>query len=107
MSGARVTVVSVPHRVGSVDWGIAVADAVIKNVRKDRNGDIAHVGVKGQWDWTVAQVLSSIESRTNTFYVNCPQRADVFVAQTPAGRKFLKTTADTTTKNNLDNLPPL
>lgn len=84
-----------------------VADAEIKNVRKDRNGDITQVGVWGQWDWTVAQVVASIESHTNTFYVNCPQRADVYVAQTSTGRKFLKTTADTTTKNNLDNLPPL
>ncbi|WP_396169047.1 DUF3892 domain-containing protein [Corynebacterium sp.] len=48
-----------------------------------------------------------MESRINTFYANCPQRADVYVAQTSAGRKFLKTTAGTTTKNNLDSLPPL
>lgn len=99
--------VSVLHWVGSVNWGRAVADAVIRNVRKDRDDDITNAGVKGQWDWTVTQIVSSIESRTNTFYVNCPQRADVFVAQTPAGRKLIKTTADTTTKNNLDNLPPL
>jgi hypothetical protein len=84
-----------------------VADAEIKNVRKDRNGDITNVGVRGLWEWPVAQVVASIESRTNTFYVSCPQRADIYVAQTSAGRKFLKTTADTTTKNNLDSLPPL
>jgi hypothetical protein len=84
-----------------------VADSVIRNVRKNAEGDITDVGVKGSWEWTVAQVVSSIESRSNTFYVNCPQRADVFVAQTPRGHKFLKTTADTTIKNNLDNLPPL
>lgn len=84
-----------------------MADAEIKNVRKDRNGDITDVGVMGRWEWPVAHVISSIEALTNTFYVNCPQRADVYVAQTPAGRKFLKTTADTTTKNNLDSLPPL
>lgn len=80
-------------------------DAQIKNVRKDRDWDITHVGVKNSWDWTVAQVVASIEARSNTFYMNCPQRADVFVAKTAAGRKFLKTTADTTTKNNLDKLP--
>lgn len=84
-----------------------MADAQIKNVRKDRDGDITHVGVKGKWEWTVAQVIASIENGTNTFFVNCPQRANVFVDKTPAGKKFLKTTADTTTKNNLDNLPPL
>lgn len=86
---------------------MAMADAIIKNVRKDDDGDVTDVGVKDKWEWTVAQVVSSIEAGTNTFYVNCPQRADVYVEQTPAGKKFLKTTADTTTKNNLDNLPRL
>lgn len=84
-----------------------MADSQISNVRKDRQGDITDVGVKGRWAWPVAQVVASIESRSNTFYVMCPQRAEVVVAKTPAGRKYLKTTADTTTRNNLDNLPPL
>jgi hypothetical protein len=87
--------------------GVVVADAEIKNVRKDQSGDITHVGVRGLWDWSVQQVVASIESGTNTFYVSCPQRADVYVSKTAAGRKFLKTTADTTTNNNLDNLQPL
>lgn len=64
------------------------------------------MGVSGDWKWTVAQVVTSIESGTNTFYVMCPQRADVVVRSTAGGHTFLKTTADTTTKNNLDNLPP-
>ncbi|MBD8139866.1 DUF3892 domain-containing protein [Frigoribacterium sp. CFBP 13605] len=83
-----------------------MADSEIKNVTKDKDGDITHVGVKGRWAWPVSDAVSSIESRTNTFYVLCPQRAEVFVAQA-GGRKFLKTTADTSLKNNLDNLPPL
>jgi hypothetical protein len=87
--------------------GTSVADSAIKNVRKDRDGDITNAGVTGVWDWTVTQIVSSIESGSNTFFVNCPQRADVYVAQTPAGLKFLKTRADTATTNNLDNLPPL
>jgi len=82
-----------------------MSDARIKNVEKDRDGDITHVGVSGDWKWTVAQVVTSIESGTNTLYVMCSQRADVIVSSTHGGRKFLKTTADTTTKNNLDNLP--
>ena len=84
-----------------------MADSGIKNVRKNSDGDIIDVGVKGSWDWTVARVVASIESGDNTFFVNCPQRANVFVESTSAGYKFLKTTADTTLKNNLDNLPPL
>ncbi|MFJ2543039.1 DUF3892 domain-containing protein [Microbacterium sp. NPDC087589] len=84
-----------------------MADSEIRNVRKDDDGDITDVGVKGQWDWPVANVIASIEGKTNTFFVKCPQRADVFVEKTAHGKKFLKTTADTTTKNNLDKLPPL
>ena len=84
-----------------------MADSEIKNVRKDADGDITDVGVKGRWDWSVAAVVASIETLTNTFYVRCPGRAEVVVAKTPAGRKFLKTTADTSLRNNLDNLPPL
>lgn len=84
-----------------------MADVVITNVRKNSDGDITDVGVKGQWERTVPWVVASIEAGTNTFFVRVPQRADVYVAQTAAGYKFLKTTADTTTKNNLDNLPPL
>ncbi|MET3452213.1 DUF3892 domain-containing protein [Curtobacterium sp. 1544] len=83
-----------------------MADSVIKNVEKDRNGDLTYVGVSGTWKWTVAQVVSSIESGTNRFYVMCPQRADAVVRSTAGGRRFLKTTADTTTRNNLDSLPP-
>lgn len=86
---------------------MAMTDVVIKNVRKNDDGDITDVGVKGRWERTVPWVVSSIEAGTNTFFVNCPRRADVYVAQTSAGHKFLKTTADTTTKNNLDSLPPL
>lgn len=107
MSDATATVV-LPSQVARAERSEkVVADAEIKNVRKDLSGDITHVGVRGRWEWSVAEVVASIESRTNTFYVNCPQRADVYVAPTSAGRKFLKTTADTTTKNNLDNMPPL
>ncbi|MCS6574315.1 DUF3892 domain-containing protein [Curtobacterium poinsettiae] len=105
-----------------------MSDAQIKNVGKDRDGDITHVGVSGDWDithvgvsgdwdithvgvsgdwkWTIAEIVASLESRSNTFYVMCSQQADVIVSSTPGGRKFLKTTADTTTKSNLDNLPP-
>ncbi|TDL45279.1 DUF3892 domain-containing protein [Microbacterium oleivorans] len=102
LAGSESATVTHPSNLRSI-----VADSVIKNVRKNREGDITHVGVKGLWEWTVAATVASIEARSNTFFVECPQRADVYIASTPAGKKFLKTTADTTTKNNLDNLPPL
>lgn len=49
--------------------------------------------------------MSRPDKLSTVSYVNCPQRANVYVAQTPAGKKFLKTTADTTTMNSLDNFP--
>jgi hypothetical protein len=66
-----------------------MADSVIQNVRKNSDGDILDVGVKGRWDWTVAEVVASIETGSNTFFVNCPQRADVVVSKTAAGHQFL------------------
>ena len=47
-------------------------DAPIKNVEKDRDGDITHVGASGRWKRTVSKVVASIESGTNTFNVMCP-----------------------------------
>lgn len=79
----------------------------IKNVAKDSHDNITHVGERYRWDLTLADAVRSIEIGKYGFYVNCPQRAEVYVATTPYGRKFLKTTSDTTTRNNLDNLPPL
>lgn len=67
-----------------------MSDAQIKNVEKDRDGDITHVGVSGDWKWTVAQVVTSIESGTNTFYVMCPQRANVVVRSTAGGHASLR-----------------
>ncbi len=107
MSEASATLDPPSQRARTERLEIVVADAEIENVRKDWSGDITHVGVAGRWDWPVAPVVASMEPRSNTFYVNCPQRADVYVAQTSAGRKFLRMTADTTTKNNLDHLPRL
>lgn len=51
----------------------SMSDAQIKNVEKDPDG------VSGRWKWTVSETVASIESRSTTFYVMCPQRADVVV----------------------------
>lgn len=83
-----------------------MSDCQVTHTRKNSNDVITHIGVKGRWEQAEAVAIRDIESGTNTYFVNVPQRADVYVAQ-GTYRKYLKTTADTTTKNNLDSLPPL
>lgn len=78
----------------------------VTHVRKDRQGNITHLGVKGSWDLDLDAMIRRIETGTNSFFVMCPQMASIVVVR-GAYRKYLKTTADTTTKNNLDGLPPL
>lgn len=76
-------------------------------VRKDGDGDITHLrGVR--WEETAARVMSDIDAGRYRYIVRVgTQLADVFVAPaTPHWKRHLRTTADTTTRNNLDALPP-
>lgn len=65
---------------------------------------ITHLG-GSTWRWTRAQVIESIEARTNTFYtfVN-GKRADVAVVNGASG-KYLRTVADGSYTDNLLWLP--
>jgi len=83
-----------------------MADCQVTNVRKDRVGAITHIGVRDSWELSEAEAIRHIEAGLNTFFVMCPIRADVIVKWSGA-RKYLATTADSTTHNNLDSLPPL
>ncbi|MBO0920369.1 DUF3892 domain-containing protein [Cellulomonas sp. zg-ZUI222] len=83
-----------------------MSDYRVTHVRKDWQGNITDLGVKDSWELSRDVMIKHIEDGANSFYVLCPQRANIRVAQ-GTYRKFLKTTADSSTKNNLDNLPPL
>lgn len=78
-----------------------------KNPRDDRHHSITHVGGYGtdRWKITKEEAIGMIERREWSFYtlVN-NHRADVIVA-THLGRKYLKTTADRDTPDNLLSLP--
>jgi len=77
----------------------------ITGVTKDRQGDIT--GLCGlTWSDTIEGVIRDIERGTYQYYVQVgEQRADVYVAPATAyAKKHLRTTADTTTRNNLDYL---
>ncbi|ALX65672.1 DUF3892 domain-containing protein [Microbacterium sp. XT11] len=76
-------------------------------VRKDDDGDITRL--KGvSWEDSIEGVISDIENGRYKYYVDVDGReADVYVVPaTPYRKKHLRTTADTTTRNNLDELPP-
>lgn len=79
----------------------------ITHVRKDKDGDITDLKGSG-WTDTIAGVISDIERGSYNYFVNVSGQAAsvVVVPATSYRKKHLKTTADTTTRNNLDYLPP-
>jgi hypothetical protein len=79
----------------------------ITAVRKDRDGDIIALQGAG-WTDTLEGVIRDIETGKYSYYVKVGlQEASVYVVPATVYRKkHLKTTADTTTRNNLDELPP-
>jgi hypothetical protein len=78
-----------------------------KNPREDRYQSITHVGgfTDRQWKITKEDAIDKIERGEWTFYtlVN-GHRRDVIVANRN-GRKYLRTTADSDTPDNLLSLP--
>lgn len=78
----------------------------ITGVTKDRSDEI--IGLCGSgWKDTVEGVIADILANRYQYWVNVNgYSADVYVVPaTSQHRAYLKTTADTTTVNNLDNLP--
>jgi hypothetical protein len=86
-----------------------MADVQITCITKSQtNGThehITHVGnPSAPWKWTTAQVVESIDAKTNTFFVKdarTGKRADVAVIR-PSGRAaYLRTHADGEWNDNL------
>ena len=81
-----------------------MADVQVRCINKIPRNDpyegITHLGGEG-WKWTRADVITSIENKTNTFYtlVN-GKRANVGVVNGPNG-KYVRTHADNTYNDNL------
>ncbi len=81
-----------------------MADRRVKQTRKDPDRDIT--ALCGDWGrrWK-ADAIRDIETRTHTYYVReGGQRADVHVVNGPTG-KHLRADPDSSSANNLDNLP--
>ena len=76
-----------------------------KSDRTSRHERIRNIGGLG-WQHTQQNAIVWIEAGINDYYTTAPgYRAKVIVAKTPEGHKYLKTDADTTTKDNLLSLP--
>ncbi len=91
-----------------------MADCEIRCITKSHpqggHEHITHVGnrVTANWYWTVEQVIQSIDSNTNTFYVKDPKtgkRANVGVVRPAQGRAYIRTYADGVWNDNLLSLP--
>ena len=75
-------------------------------VHKDDDGDV--VRLKGSsWEDSVEGVIADIEAKRYEYFVQVDgAKAAVYVvAATASRKKHLRTTADTSTRNNLDELP--
>jgi hypothetical protein len=61
----------------------------------------------GRWKRSQPQVITDIEAGTYQYYVERPagDRVNVVVATSPFGNKYIKTTADGDSPNNLLSLP--
>ncbi|MBY3199977.1 DUF3892 domain-containing protein [Rhizobium laguerreae] len=76
--------------------------------RQDRNSSfegITHLGNQGNWLWTRADVITSIENGSNTFHTLVDgNRGDIGVVDGPNG-KYVRTYADGKWNDNLLSLP--
>jgi hypothetical protein len=80
---------------------------VSKSHSQGGNEHITRVGGTG-WNWTVEQVVDSIEKHTNTFFVadsRSGKRAEVGVVRPLGARPFIRTHADGYWNDNLLALP--
>jgi hypothetical protein len=84
-----------------------MADRRVTHSRKDPDGDITALCNPGQ-TWSAAlksEAIRDIEGGSHTYYVDrAGYRTNVQVVVGATG-KYLRTTADPSSANNLDNLP--
>jgi len=85
-----------------------MADREVTASRKDEDGDILALCNAGEW-WSPRMkrdAIDDIEAGQHTYFVNVAGtgRVDVHVVNGPNG-KHLRTDPDSSTHNNLDDLP--
>ena len=81
---------------------------IVKAQPQSAHEHITHVGNCPSWKWSREQVIASIDTGTNTFYVIDPRtgrRSDVGVIRPVARAPYLRTYADGDWNDNLLSLP--
>ena len=84
-----------------------MADRRVTATGKDSDGDITRLCNSGElWSpRSKADAVRDIETKTHSYYVDrAGHRSEVHVV-TVGSKKHLRTNADKTSDNNLDNLP--
>jgi hypothetical protein len=85
-----------------------MTDRAVHKTGKNAEADITALCSDGEW-WSPrakADAIADIESGAHTYYVpwKTPGRTEIRVVDGPKG-KYLRTDRDSTTRNNLDDLP--
>ncbi len=84
-----------------------MAERRVKKSRKDNNGNITALCNPGEY-WSPRQksdAISDIETGNHSYYVEEAGYQSTVKVHQRNGSKYLRTDADATSKNNLDNLP--
>ena len=84
-----------------------MASREVSHTRKDQDGDITKLCKSGEfWSPRFKQdAIQDIESGLHQYHVQWPEkRTAIRVVNGPTG-KYLRTDRDSTTRNNLDDLP--
>ncbi|WDJ78742.1 DUF3892 domain-containing protein [Xanthomonas campestris] len=88
------------HKIGCIN----------KDDRQDKYNRITHVGGTGsdgkRWKLSLDEAINGIETDKYAFFTHVGgHERDVIVATSRSGRKYLRTTADHDTPDNLLSLP--
>ena len=85
-----------------------MADRQVTQSRKDGDGDITALAypIETMSLRSKQEVISDIENSIHTYYVHLSggSRVNIHVVNGPSG-KYLRTSGDSTERNNLDDLP--
>lgn len=85
-----------------------MADRAVRKTGKDRDGDITSLCDDGA-SWSPrkkADAIADIKNGTHTYHVPWTSgRTEIRVVKDSVKGEYLRTDRDTTTRNNLDDLP--
>ena len=84
-----------------------MSDRPVTHTRKDNSGNITAIGKPGE-SWsprTISDAIRDIETGVERYYVPWPEKSTWIEVVNGANGKYLRADRDSTTRNNLDDLP--